>query len=113
MAGRTRRGGVRTGTQGVNYSNRTDLNANRTLPAAAPTGLGYGERKQLMDSQQQVPLRPAPGAPPVLAAPGPEALGLGVAGGSGRLADVIAAAAQSSGASDLEFLAQRARTLGQ
>lgn len=141
---RSRRGGVRTGTPGTAYGERTDLNNVRVLPVQVPTGLQYGQRKQLEDSQHAVPVTvpstvtatPAPAAPrpapvitpihapsqrpgePITAGlsggtgPGPEALGL-AAGQPGRLADVIATAAASSGSADLVFLADRARTLGQ
>lgn len=49
------RGGERQGTPGTSYSNRTDLNANRQ-PVTAPTGLPYGQRQQLEQAQQAVPL---------------------------------------------------------
>lgn len=58
------RGGKRTGTPGARYANRSDL---RTPAApAAPTGLPYGEHKQLADAQRAVPAGPAPtpGVPP-------------------------------------------------
>lgn len=58
-----KRGGRRAGTPGKAYSNRTDMNAVRTLPAMAPTGLPYGEHKQLVDMQQTVALPAAAGPP--------------------------------------------------
>lgn len=145
--GRSRRGGVRTGTPGTSYSNRTDLNRNRTLPVTAPTGLPYGQHKQLVDTQKQVPIQtpgaptagppgpvsptpPAPAPPiiplsapsqrpdeaithglPVGPGPGPEVLGLGQP--RGDLASVLEQVAAAAGSSDLAFLAQRARNLGQ
>lgn len=61
-----KRGGRRVGTPGKAYPQRTDMNAVRTLPAVAPTGLPYGEHKQLVDAQRAVPL---PAAPPATAGP--------------------------------------------
>src|SRR5213078_1555218 len=72
--GRSRRGGVRTGTPGSAYPQRTDLNVNRTLPITAPTGLPYGEHKALIDTQQQVPIQtPAPTPTGLLPPPEPQA----------------------------------------
>lgn len=47
------RGGKRTGTPGTSYSNRTDLNQ-------APSGDTYGDKKQMQDRIDAVPLQPAP-----------------------------------------------------
>lgn len=56
------RGGRRSGTPGKAYSNRTDLNENRTLPVQTPQSTGYGDRVALERQQQAVPLR-APDQP--------------------------------------------------
>lgn len=68
------RGGARSGTPGKAYSNRSDMQAPK-----APTGLPYGEHKQLVDAQHAVPLPnvgAAPAAGGVLPAQGtPPALG--------------------------------------
>lgn len=62
------RGGSRQGTPGKSYGNRSDLQA-----AKAPTGLPYGEHKQLVDAQHAVPLpnTPPPAAPIPPAGAGP------------------------------------------
>lgn len=65
-----------------------------------------------LDAPSQRPAEPVTAGLPVGAGPGTEALGVAVMGGQ-RLADVIAQAANLSGSSDLAFLAQRARNLGQ
>jgi hypothetical protein len=78
-----RRGGRRSGTAGVKYPNRTDLQGAQ-LPPNAPTGLPYGDRAKLIAAQRAVPMgqQPAPapptnmgGAPPApgAAAPPPAA----------------------------------------
>lgn len=149
--GPNRRGGSRTGSPGVAYPQRTDLNAGKVLPITAPTGLPYGEHKALVDTQRQVPIAAAPPAPvpggagatplpatpaplapapgsfppldrpterphepitagaPVGAGPGPEAVGQLPA----TLSSVIAQAAQASGSTDLQFLAEQAQRFGQ
>ena len=66
------RGGRRKGAPGKAYSNRSDLAADRKMPVAAPTGMGYGERKALEDAQRAVPVASpgvSPQTPPM--APGP------------------------------------------
>jgi hypothetical protein len=71
------RGGRRGGTKGAAYPNRTDLRTG-PLPVAAPRGLPYGERQQLLAAQRAVPMGaptpPAPAAPagPPQAAPLPQ-----------------------------------------
>lgn len=59
------RGGRRSGQVGKPYPNRRDLRTTQA-PKAAP-GQPYGEAKQQLDSQKQIPLSrtPAPGGPPV------------------------------------------------
>ena len=49
------RGGVRQGTPGKSYSNRSDLNASRQ-PVQSVKGQAYGKRKAQEDAQQAVPL---------------------------------------------------------
>lgn len=48
-------GGVRQGTPGKAYTNRSDLNVSRQ-PAQAPTGQPYGANKAAMDAQRTIPL---------------------------------------------------------
>ena len=77
------RGGKRTGSPGKTYSNRSDLNTNRSnvVPMMAAKGQQYGANKAQMDAQRALPIAPppapatappggtaGPGAPP---APGP------------------------------------------
>lgn len=83
-------GGVRQGTPGKAYTNRSDLNVSRQ-PAAAPTGQPYGARKASEDAQRTIPLpaqpqvvpfdaptqrpdEPVTAGLPTGAGPGPEAL---------------------------------------
>lgn len=61
------RGGRRAGNKGTAYSNRSDLH--QPMPPAAPTGLPYGARGQMIASQRAVPMRPAPSPQP---APAPQ-----------------------------------------
>lgn len=61
------RGGRRRGRPGTAYGNRRDLNE---MPVAAPTGLGYGERKAIEDAQRAVPVA-SPGVPPQAAPTSP------------------------------------------
>ena len=53
---RTGRGGVRQGTPGTAYGNRTDLNA--ALPVQAATGQGYGEAGAQQAAQRAIPVAP-------------------------------------------------------
>ena len=53
---RTGRGGVRQGTPGTAYGNRTDLNA--ALPVQAATGQGYGEAGMQKAAQRAIPVAP-------------------------------------------------------
>lgn len=55
------RGGARAGTPGTAYSNRTDLNANKTLPVKAAPGQVYGQAAAQEQMQKAVPMGP-PGA---------------------------------------------------
>lgn len=69
-------GGVRAGTPGTAYANRTDLNQERSLPVRAAPGQTYGQRQAQVEAQRSVPMaaQPAP-APPGPAGPpqGPQA----------------------------------------
>jgi hypothetical protein len=60
------RGGKRAGAPGRSYSNRTDLNATRSLPAQVGPSQQYGQGAAQMRAQQAVPMaappRPAPTA---------------------------------------------------
>lgn len=65
------RGGRRTGVQGRNYANRTDLSMNaRPLPVMTATNQPYGVAGAQADAQRAVPLAPPPGA---AVAAGPDA----------------------------------------
>lgn len=61
--GSKRSGGQRAGRPGQAYPNRTDL-PGKVLPADAPTGQAYGERKAQIEAQQAVPMAGAAQAPP-------------------------------------------------
>lgn len=58
-------GGVRTGTPGTNYPNRTDM----TQPVRVATGQTYGRAGEQADAQRALPL-PAPAPPPAPPAQG-------------------------------------------
>lgn len=58
---RSRQGGPRAGTPGQSYTNRTDLNVNRTLPVKAAPGQVYGQAAAQEQAQKAVPMG-APGA---------------------------------------------------
>lgn len=62
---------MRAGTPGQSYSNRTDLNANRSLPVTAAPGQTYGARVQQQNAQRLVPMAP----PPAMGAPSGGAAG--------------------------------------
>jgi hypothetical protein len=66
------RGGKRQGTVGTAYSNRSDLNAPKP-PALVPVGGPYGERKNLVEAQQAVPIAPPPPGGAPVAPIGPQA----------------------------------------
>lgn len=71
---RTGRGGKRAGADGTAYSNRTDLNAVKTLPAQAAPGQTYGDATAQINSQKQIPLQgPNAGMPSVAPASTPAA----------------------------------------
>jgi hypothetical protein len=59
------RGGRRTGAPGAAYSNRTDLNQNRTLPIQAAPGQPYGQAGAQIAAQRALPLASAPAPAPV------------------------------------------------
>lgn len=70
------RGGRRTGSPGSAYSNRTDLNANRTLPIQVGPSQQYGQAAAQTRAQQAVPMAPppassTPNAPPAAPAAAP------------------------------------------
>lgn len=80
-----RPGGVRAGTPGTAYTNRSDLNSERSLPVRTVPGQTYGAAAAQAEAQKIVPMRPAqtPGAPPAGAAPAatmPPAPGMGAPG---------------------------------
>lgn len=64
-------GGTRVGAPGTAYPNRSDLNANKSLPARAATGQTYGKAGQQLQAQQTVPMAPQPVPLPPPGAPGP------------------------------------------
>lgn len=68
---RTGRGGVRQGTVGQAYGNRTDLNA--SMPVQTATGQGYGVASEQQAAQRSIPVasQPVPGA--TVASPTPQA----------------------------------------
>lgn len=72
------RGGRRTGTPGVAYQNRTDLNgAPKPLPIQTAPGQQYGMATAQRAAQQAVPMAPAPTSVPPASGPSapPPALG--------------------------------------
>lgn len=71
MPRRPRPGGVRAGTPGRAYANRSDLNTNRSLPVTTAPGQTYGARLAQVEAQHAIPLRPP--QPP---APTPAGAGL-------------------------------------
>ena len=76
------RGGSRAGAPGSAYPNRSDLNANRSLPVRTVPGQTYGAAEQQQNAQRLVPM----GAPPLglpLAGGGPGAPGGGAAPAGG------------------------------
>lgn len=91
------RGGRRTGTPGMSYANRSDLQ----VPAMAATGQQYGARAEQMVAQRALPVaRPAtdavptapPAAPASSAAPaGPMPGGLGFADETARPGEPVTA----------------------
>lgn len=56
------RGGRRAGTPGAAYSNRSDLNRSRTLPAKVAPGQTYGAAGAQLAAQQIIPMA-TPSAP--------------------------------------------------
>lgn len=64
------RGGTRVGTPGASYGNRTDLNAQHSLPVAAAPHQTYGAVAAQMQAQRQVPMAAPPSTPAPPAAPG-------------------------------------------
>lgn len=68
---RTRQGGMRAGTPGTAYQNRTDLGSQPNLPARVATNQTYGKGQSQLQAQQQVPMGPPKLALPPAPAPGP------------------------------------------
>ena len=65
-------GGTRVGAPGQAYPNRTDLNAQKNLPARVATGQTYGQAQQQLQAQRTVPMAPPPTPMPP---PGPPNMG--------------------------------------
>src|SRR5215467_13379935 len=57
---RPRQGGMRQGTPGQAYPNRTDLAAQPSLPARVATDQTYGKAQQQLQAQRTVPMAPPP-----------------------------------------------------
>lgn len=53
---RVRQGGMRNGSPGTAYPNRTDLARQPSLPARVATGQTYGKAKSQLDAQRTVPM---------------------------------------------------------
>lgn len=58
------RGGMRNGTPGTAYTNRSDLARQPSLPARVATDQTYGKAQSQLQAQHQVPMAPAPVALP-------------------------------------------------
>ncbi len=56
------RGGQRQGTPGTAYTNRSDLNANKALPAATGPSRTYGDSAASQRAQNIIPMAPQPAA---------------------------------------------------
>ena len=67
-------GGLRPGSPGQPYPNRSDLARQPNLPARVATGQTYGKAQQQMQAQRTVPMAPPPTLIP------PPAPGVGAAG---------------------------------
>ena len=57
---RVRQGGMRNGTPGTQYPNRSDLAAQPSLPARVATDQTYGKAQSQLEAQRTIPMRPAP-----------------------------------------------------
>jgi len=53
-------GGMRPGTPGQQYPNRTDLSSQPSLPARVATDQTYGKAQQQLQAQRTVPMAPPP-----------------------------------------------------
>lgn len=76
------RGGSRAGKPGA-YANRTDLNAQKSLPVRAATNQSYGKAGQQLAAQRTVPMAPPPtpvASPPLQTSPVPLTSGTGAGG---------------------------------
>lgn len=67
------RGGRRSGTPGKAYGNRTDLNAQRTMPIAKYPSDRYGEQVKQVEAQRAVPVASQPQPVPPTPTGGPPA----------------------------------------
>jgi hypothetical protein len=94
-------GGMRPGTPGQQYPNRTDLSSQPSLPARVATDQTYGKAQQQLQAQRTVPMAPPPslipppgagpaGPPPAPTAPGPAIGGPPPPPGPGALGPVDA-----------------------
>lgn len=54
---------MRVGTPGAAYGQRSDLNANRSIPVRVATDQTYGSGVALQNDQRQIPMAPSPGGP--------------------------------------------------
>lgn len=70
---------MRAGNPGQSYGNRTDLNANRSLPVTSAPGQTYGAQVQQQNAQRLVPMAP----PPAMGAPGAGVAGAAPSPGAG------------------------------
>lgn len=66
------RGGMRAGSPGRSYENRTDMNTVRALPVTVGPSQQYGQATALANAQRAVPTAngPLPSAPPMATMPG-------------------------------------------
>lgn len=132
-------GGARTGDPNTLYSQRTDLNENKSLPVTTVPNQPYGQATQQAAVQQQTPMpdnttQPAPAGPiagglgafdrpsarpqepitaglPIGAGAGPEALGMAPVA-KPRISQTLAQIAEASGSPELLALAQHAMAQG-
>jgi hypothetical protein len=65
------RGGVRNGTPGTAYANRTDLQSVKPLPVRTGPSAVYGDSANLARAQQAVPMAPPPSGVPQSGGGGP------------------------------------------
>lgn len=94
-------GGMRAGTPGTAYPNRTDIAAQPSLPARVATDQTYGKAQEQLQAQRTVPMAPPP--PPTGGAPSAGGQGPGAITG----APAPPAAAVPGGAGDLHRPTER------